>query len=72
MPDENKFTLVKPVSPDPHQMALDLAELMVKRPITPVRGNIFNSFLFEVIKIIFFTSLSEKSNAAHYRIICYR
>ncbi|XP_041366438.1 E3 ubiquitin-protein ligase UBR3-like [Gigantopelta aegis] len=40
VPDENKFTLVKPVSPDPHQMAFDLAELMVKRPITPGSANL--------------------------------
>ena len=36
LPEENKYTLTKPVSLDPTQMVLDLADMMVKRPITPV------------------------------------
>lgn len=36
LPEENKYTLTKPVSHDGRQMALDIADMMVKRPITPV------------------------------------
>ncbi|KAL3831654.1 hypothetical protein ACJMK2_023382, partial [Sinanodonta woodiana] len=35
LPEENRFTLTKPVSHDHTQMVLDIAEMMVKRPITP-------------------------------------
>ncbi|WAQ93484.1 UBR3-like protein [Mya arenaria] len=35
LPEENKYTLTRPVSPDPRQMALEIADMMVKRPITP-------------------------------------
>lgn len=38
LPDENKDTLVKPVSPDNTQMVKDIAEMMVTRPITPRSG----------------------------------
>ncbi|XP_060602002.1 E3 ubiquitin-protein ligase UBR3-like, partial [Ruditapes philippinarum] len=35
LPEENKYTVTKPVSSDPKQMVRDLADMMVKRPITP-------------------------------------
>ncbi|KAL4222682.1 E3 ubiquitin-protein ligase ubr3 [Mactra antiquata] len=35
LPEENKYTLTKPVSHDPRQMVRDLADMMVRRSITP-------------------------------------
>ncbi|KAK3103122.1 hypothetical protein FSP39_016629 [Pinctada imbricata] len=34
VPAESRYTIAKPVSKDPKQMVLDIAELMVNRPIT--------------------------------------
>ncbi|ESO97194.1 hypothetical protein LOTGIDRAFT_51305, partial [Lottia gigantea] len=44
VPEENKQSLVKPISEDPRQMVIDIAEMMVTRPITPV-SNISGSEL---------------------------
>lgn len=37
LPEESKYTIVKPASKNLVQMATDIAEMMIKRPITPVR-----------------------------------
>jgi hypothetical protein len=46
IPEESRYTLVKPVTKDQVQMVKDIAEMMVIRPITPVSPNIMG-ILFE-------------------------
>jgi hypothetical protein len=46
IPEESRYTLVKPVTKDQVQMVKDIAEMMVIRPITPVSLNIMG-ILFE-------------------------
>ncbi|XP_052267250.1 E3 ubiquitin-protein ligase UBR3-like [Dreissena polymorpha] len=36
IPEESKYSITRPVSRDSRQMALDIASMMIKRPITPV------------------------------------
>ena len=64
LPEENKYTLMRPVSPDKQQMVKDLADMMVKRPITPVSKTLLHFYVsipirqytvtFTVVKMTFF------------------
>ncbi|XP_061179951.1 E3 ubiquitin-protein ligase ubr3-like [Saccostrea echinata] len=39
-PEEDQFTVKRPLSPDPQQLIKDVAEMMVSRPITPRSPNL--------------------------------
>lgn len=57
-PEEDQFTIKRPLSSDPKQLIKDVADMMVSRPITPVCTT-FRDYSFLIISSLWVEDSSE-------------